>query len=52
MIAEIFRDTCNPGLHSVEIDPAVINDGLEAGVYVVRLTIGENSEAFPFQYMP
>ena len=52
VIAELFRDRCAPGFHSVEFDPSIINGGLEAGVYIVRLTIGEHSEAYPLQYMP
>lgn len=52
VIAEIFRKECAPGTHAVEIDPTQINGGLEAGVYIIRLTIGGDSEAYPFQYMP
>lgn len=52
VIAELHRGRYEPGIHSVKFDPATINDGLEAGVYIVRLTIGERSEAYPLQYMP
>lgn len=51
-IAEIFRSVCEPGTHAVELDPASINGGLDAGVYIVRLTIGESRESYPLQYMP
>lgn len=52
VIAEIYREQCQPGLHSVQFDPADYNGGLEAGVYILRLTIGEQSQAYPLQYMP
>lgn len=52
VIAEIYRDHCEPGTHAVEFDPTTIGDGLDAGVYIIRLTIGSNAEAYPLQYMP
>lgn len=52
VIAELHRKVYEPGIHSVDLDPSAINDGLEAGVYIVRVTIGESTEAYPFQYMP
>ena len=51
-IVEIYRETCEPGTHAVEFDPSSIDGGLDAGVYIVRLTIGESSEVYPLQYMP
>ncbi|MGE3802085.1 MAG: hypothetical protein AB7H80_13780 [Candidatus Kapaibacterium sp.] len=52
IIAEIYRQECQPGAHSVEFDPSIVEDGLEAGVYILRITIGNQSEAYPFRYMP
>lgn len=52
VIAELYRDRCEPGTHAVEFDPAAIDGGLEAGVYIIRLTIGSDAEAYPLQYMP
>ncbi len=52
VIAEIYRQQCTPGRHSVEFDPSDYNGGIEAGVYILRLTIGEDSQAYPLQYMP
>lgn len=52
VIAELFRDRCAPGAHAVEFDPSTINGGLEAGLYIVRIAIGEHSEAYPLRYMP
>ena len=51
-IAEIYRQECNPGTHAVEFDPSQVQGGLEAGVYILRITIGDESESYPFRYMP
>lgn len=52
VIAELHRGLHEPGIHTVEFDPSALDGGLEAGVYIVRMTIGERSEAYPLQYMP
>ena len=52
VVAEIYHGECQPGTHSVEFDPSTINGGLEAGVYIIRLDIGDHSESYPFRYMP
>ena len=52
VIAEIFRDRRGPGVYTVEFDPGTIHGGLEAGVYIIRLTIGGHSESYPLRYMP
>ena len=52
VLAELYRARCEPGTHAVDFDPTAIGDGLEAGVYIIRLTIGEQADAYPLQYMP
>jgi hypothetical protein len=52
VVARIFHDTCQPGVHSVEFDPQKIEGGLEAGLYVLYVKIGDESESYPLQYMP
>ena len=51
-IAEIYRKECQPGTHTAEFDPGAVNNGIEAGVYILRVTIGKDSESYPFRYMP
>ena len=52
IISEIFRKTCKPGRHTAEFDPNKLDSQLDAGVYILRLTIGESVEIYPLQYMP
>ncbi|MCE2503054.1 MAG: hypothetical protein J4G05_03195 [Chlorobi bacterium] len=52
VLAEIYRGECQPGTHSIEFDPSTVDGGLEAGVYIIRLHVGEHSESYPFRYMP
>lgn len=52
VIAEIYRQEREPGAHTVEFDPSVVEEGLAAGVYILRISIGDHSEAYPFRYMP
>ena len=52
VIAEIYRNHCEPGTHAVDFDPSTIEGGLEAGLYIIRLTLGPHAAAYPLQYMP
>lgn len=52
VIAEIFHGTCQPGIHSVEFDPGKVSGGLDAGIYVLYVMIGNETESYPLQYMP
>ena len=52
VIAEIHRSTHPPGSYSVLFDPTRVDGGLEAGLYILRVAIGESAEIFPLQYMP
>ncbi len=52
VLAEIYHAYCEPGIHSVEFDPLAVEGGLEAGVYLISLTIGDHTEVHPLQYMP
>ena len=52
VIAEIHRSTHPPGSYSVLFDPTRVHGGLEAGLYILRVAIGEQAELFPLQYMP
>lgn len=52
VIAEIFRGTCQPGVHKVEFSPGKVAGGLDAGIYVLYVMIGNETETYPLQYMP
>lgn len=52
VIPEIFRGTCAPGVHSVEFSPDKAPEGLDAGIYVLYVMIGNETETYPLQYMP
>lgn len=51
-IFEVFRGRCEPGIHSVEFDPGSVPNGLEAGLYLLHVKIGNNHYRYPVQYMP
>lgn len=52
VIPEIFHGTCPPGVHSVEFSPDKVPEGLDAGIYVLYVMIGNETETYPLQYMP
>ena len=52
VVTEIFHDRCEPGIHTVEFDPQKVDGGLEAGLYMLYVKIGDEEEAHPLQYMP
>lgn len=52
ILAEIHRGTYGPGVHTVEFDPESMNLGIDAGVYLLTLTVGGERRVYPFQYMP
>ena len=52
VVTEIFHAPCPPGLHSVEFDPENVEGGLDAGLYVLYVKIGEEAESYPVQYFP
>jgi hypothetical protein len=52
VITEIYHGFCEPGIHNVEFDPAKIQGGLEAGIYLLTVSMGGDSKSYPLQYMP
>jgi hypothetical protein len=52
IITQIFQGNCQPGIHSVEFDPGKIQGGLDAGLYLLTVSMGGDSKSYPFQYMP
>lgn len=51
-IVEMFRGHLAPGIHTIEYDPESAPDGIEAGLYVLRLIVDGHVETWPIQYMP
>lgn len=52
LIAPIFHDHCQPGIHNIEFNPKTINGGLDAGIYGLRVAIDGEAKTYPIQYMP
>jgi hypothetical protein len=52
LIAPIYHDRCEPGVHTIQFDPASIPGGLEAGLYGILVAIDGESKIYPIQYMP
>jgi hypothetical protein len=51
-IIEMFSGHLAPGVHSIEYDPSASSEGIEAGVYILRLVVDGHTETYPIQYMP
>jgi hypothetical protein len=52
LIAPIYHDNCQPGIHTIEFDPRSVPGGLEAGIYGLRVAIDGEAKVYPIQYMP
>lgn len=52
VIAEIFHGSRPPGVHVIEFDPDRVPGGLDAGIYILHVMIGNETETYPLQYMP
>ena len=52
VLEELFCETKESGPHTVKIDPDKFQTDIDAGVYVLRLTVGNNTQSFPLRYMP
>ncbi len=52
VITEIYHAQCQPGIHTVEFDPGKIHGGLEAGIYLLTVTMDGDLKSYPLQYMP
>ena len=51
-IVEMFRGYLPPGIHSIDYDPESAPEGIEAGLYILRLIVDGHVETWPIQYMP
>lgn len=52
VIAEIYRGIREPGAHSIEFDTEKLDGTLDAGIYILHVTIGGETSTYPVQYMP
>lgn len=52
VIFEIFHGKCDPGIHTVTFDPDKVPGGMEAGIYILHLCIGNDTSIYPVQFMP
>lgn len=52
IIARIYEGVCDPGPHSVDFDTESLHGTLDAGIYILHVTIGGNTATYPVQYMP
>jgi hypothetical protein len=52
VVAEIFHGTCEPGLQQIEFDTENLHGKVDAGIYIMQVTVGEDTITYPVQYMP
>lgn len=52
IIAQIYDGVCEPGSHSVDFDTEALHGALDAGIYILHVTIGGKTATYPIQYMP
>jgi len=52
VIAEIYRGVCEPGSHNIDFDTDALDGSLDAGVYILHVSIGGTTSTYPVQYMP
>ena len=52
LISEIYKGVRQPGAHSIDFDMDSLNGSLDAGIYILHVTIAGRTATYPLQYMP